>query len=47
MMPMARMAHIDFSLKPVFDEQNQVVLVIAEGRDVTERKQCRGSSETG
>lgn len=29
---------IDFSLKPVFDENQQVVLLIAEGRDITERK---------
>jgi diguanylate cyclase (GGDEF)-like protein/PAS domain S-box-containing protein len=29
---------IDFSLRPVFDAQGQVVLVIPEGRDITERK---------
>ncbi len=32
-------ATIDFSLKPVFDENEQVVLLIPEGRDITERKQ--------
>ena len=29
---------IDFSLKPVFDELGQVVLLIPEGRDITDRK---------
>ena len=29
---------IDFSLKPVFDSCGQVVLLIAEGRDISERK---------
>lgn len=29
---------IDFSLKPVLDEDGQVVLVIPEGRDISERK---------
>lgn len=32
-------ANIDFSLKPVFDEAGNVVLLIPEGRDITERKQ--------
>jgi two-component system cell cycle sensor histidine kinase/response regulator CckA len=31
---------IDFSLKPVRDEAGQVVLLISEGRDITERKQA-------
>lgn len=30
---------IDFSLRPIFDEQGQVVLLIPEGRDITQRKQ--------
>ncbi len=30
--------YIDFSLKPVFDEAGNVVLLIPEGRDITERK---------
>lgn len=33
-------ATIDFSLKPVFDENGQVVLLIPEGRDITDRKQA-------
>ncbi len=31
----------DFSLKPVFDETGQVVLIIPEGRDITARKQAQ------
>jgi PAS domain S-box-containing protein len=31
---------IDFSLKPVFDEQGQVSLIIPEGRDITEHKRA-------
>ncbi len=34
-----RVATVDFSLKPVFDETGNVVLLIPEGRDITERKQ--------
>jgi PAS domain S-box-containing protein len=30
----------DFSLKPVLDEEGRVVLLIAEGRDITERKRA-------
>lgn len=30
--------YVDFSLKPVFDETGNVVLLIPEGRDITERK---------
>lgn len=30
----------DFSLKPVFDENAQVAILIAEGRDITDRKQA-------
>ena len=33
-------AIIDFSLKPVFDPDGKVTLLIPEGRDVTERKQA-------
>jgi len=32
---------IDFSLKPVTDETGQVVLLIPEGRDISEQKQIR------
>lgn len=31
---------IDFSLKPVLDDLNQIVLLICEGRDITERKRA-------
>ncbi|NEP60177.1 MAG: PAS domain S-box protein [Symploca sp. SIO2G7] len=31
---------IDFSLKPVLDDQGQIVLLICECRDITERKQA-------
>lgn len=31
---------VDFSIKPVFDEDGQVVLLIPEGRDITEKKQA-------
>jgi PAS domain S-box-containing protein len=33
-------ATIDFSLKPVLDETGNVVLLISEGRNITERKQA-------
>jgi len=33
-----REAVIDFSMRPVFDEQGEVTLLIPEGRDITERK---------
>ncbi|MEO1070272.1 MAG: diguanylate cyclase, partial [Cyanobacteria bacterium J06638_6] len=29
---------LDFSLRPIFNQQGQVVLLISEGRDITERK---------
>ena len=35
---------IDFSLKPVLNEQGEVVLIIPEGRDITERKQAEENS---
>jgi PAS domain S-box-containing protein len=31
---------IDFSIKPVFDSNHNIVLLIPEGRDITERKQA-------
>jgi len=34
------MVTIDFSLKPIKDEAGKVVLIISEGRDITERKQA-------
>ena len=33
-----QVAIIDFSLKPIFDEQGDVIWLVPEGRDVTERK---------
>jgi PAS domain S-box-containing protein len=36
---------IDFSLRPVRDEQGQIVLLIPEGRDLTEAKQLRTERE--
>ncbi|MFW5766571.1 MAG: sensor histidine kinase, partial [Coleofasciculus sp.] len=36
-----RVITIDFSLKPVTDETGQVVLLIPEGRDISEQKQIR------
>ena len=35
-----RIHFIDFSIKPVFDEENRVVMLIPEGRDITERKEA-------
>lgn len=37
----ARTRVLDFSIKPVFDEMGMVVLLIAEGRDITEARQAR------
>src|SRR5579883_1860605 len=33
------LAFVDFSLKPVFNEAGTVVMLVCEGRDITERKQ--------
>jgi PAS domain S-box-containing protein len=33
-----RLHAVDFSLKPVFDDRGTVILLIPEGRDITERK---------
>ena len=35
-----RINEIDFSLKPVLDERGEVVLLIPEGRNITDRKQA-------
>ncbi|MEM8598480.1 MAG: response regulator [Bacteroidota bacterium] len=40
-----RTAIIDFSIKPVLDEDGQVVLLIPEGRDVTEQVHTRTALE--
>ncbi|MHC5765334.1 MAG: PAS domain S-box protein [Nostoc sp.] len=36
-----RVATIDFSLRPLLDETGQVILLIPEGRDITELKQAK------
>lgn len=33
-------AELDFSMRPVFDEQGRVVMVVSEGLDITERKKA-------
>ena len=38
-------AWFDLSLKPIFDEDGQVVLIISEGRDITELKQAQAKVE--
>ena len=35
---------IDFSLKPVLNEQGETVMIIPEGRDITERKLAEGKA---
>ena len=35
-----RLHHVDFSLKPVHDANGAVILLIPEGRDITERKEA-------
>lgn len=41
--PDGQLESIDFSLKPVLDEQGQVVLLIPEGRDISERIAMEGA----
>ncbi len=38
-----RVAFIDFSLKPILDAEGKVVQLLAEGRDITERKKAEDS----
>ncbi len=38
-----RLAFIDFSLKPILDAEGRVVQLLAEGRDITERKKAEDS----
>ena len=40
-----RVATIDFSLKPLWDDDGQVSLMIAEGHDITERLRATASSD--
>lgn len=41
--PNGRKATIEFSLKPILGEEGQVIQLLAEGRDVTERKQVEAT----
>jgi two-component system cell cycle sensor histidine kinase/response regulator CckA len=38
-----RIAYVDFSIKPVRDEHGTVILLIPEGRDISERKQAESA----
>ena len=38
--PLGAIVDIDFSLRPILDETERVVLTLAEGRDITELKQA-------
>ena len=38
--PHGKTLFFDFSIKPVFNDEQQVVLLIPEGRDITERKKA-------
>ena len=37
--PDGRLAHVDFSLKPLANERGEVTMLIPEGRDITDRKE--------
>jgi PAS domain S-box-containing protein len=41
--PDGTLHYVDFSLKPITDEAGNVVLLIPEGRDITERKQAEAA----
>jgi PAS domain S-box-containing protein len=43
--PSGDMMDIDFSLQPVFDEAGRVVQLLAEGHDISERKQTQANLE--
>jgi PAS domain S-box-containing protein len=43
--PDGTLHHVDFSLKPVFDDENRVCLLIPEGRDITYRKHIEKERE--
>jgi len=40
-----RSIFVDTSLKPVFNEQGETVMIIPEGRDITERKQAEAKAQ--
>ncbi|HYG86556.1 MAG TPA: PAS domain S-box protein [Azospirillum sp.] len=41
--PDGRAIHVDFSLRPIFDEAGAVVYLVPEGRDITELKQAEAA----
>ncbi len=41
--PEGKLIYVDFSLKPVKDEKQNVVLLVPEGRDITERKKTENA----
>ena len=43
--PDGRVATIDFSVRPVTDESGRVVLIVPEGRDITERKRAENRQQ--
>jgi PAS domain S-box-containing protein len=43
--PSGDLVDIDFSLQPVFDDAGRVVTILAEGHDITERKQTQANLE--
>ncbi|MBL9094908.1 MAG: PAS domain-containing protein [Planctomycetaceae bacterium] len=45
--PDGELAYVDFSLKPIRDADGRVVLLIPEGRDITERKLAEEALKTG
>lgn len=44
--PVAGLVHVDFSLKPIRNAEGQVILLIPEGRDISERKQAEETRRT-
>jgi PAS domain S-box-containing protein len=45
--PQGGVSITDFSLKPVFDEAHRVVTILAEARDITDRKQAEAALREG
>jgi PAS domain S-box-containing protein len=43
--PSGDLVDIDFTLQPVFDETGRVVTILAEGHDITDRKQTQAALE--
>lgn len=41
-----KLATIDFSIKPIYDDTQAVVLLIPEGRDITQRKRAEAELQT-